>query len=127
MKPTMVLHRGYFFVVLGFTLWVGYFGFFRPLEIQRALPWPVPPLHARFIGALYLSATVFLLLAMLARSRLQVRTIVDIAFVWTGWLLLISIVHWDTFDPAREQVWFWAVAYVAFPAAAAWQIGRAHV
>ena len=38
MKPTLALHRAYFLVVLGFTLWVGRFGFFRPLEILRALP-----------------------------------------------------------------------------------------
>lgn len=120
MKPTMWVHRYYFFVVLLFTLWVGIFGFFRPEEILRALPWPVPPLHARFIGSLYLSATVFLLLAMLARSRLQVRTIVDIAFAWTGWLLVITIIHWDTFDLGRTQVWFWVVAYVLFPVVAAW-------
>lgn len=120
MKPTLAMHRLYFLIVSGFTLWVGYFGFWRPLEIERALSWPVPPLHARFIGALYLSATVFLLLALLARSRLQVRCIVEIAFVWTGWLLGVSIVHWGSFDFAREQAWFWWVAYIAFPIAAAW-------
>jgi len=118
--PAMLWHRTYFFVVLWFTLWVGYFGFFEPLQILRALPWPLPPLHARVVGAMYLAATLFLLLAMLARTRLQVRTIVDIAFVWTGWLLMISILHWDSFDPARVQVWFWVVAYVSFPLAAAW-------
>ena len=120
MKPTMALHRAYFFVVVWLTLWVGYFGFFRPQEILRALPWPVPPLHARFIGAFYLSATVFLVLSMLARSLLQVRTIVIMAFTWTGWLLLITILHWGTFDFARPQVWFWVIAYVLFPIAAAW-------
>jgi hypothetical protein len=120
MKPTLALHRCYFFVVLWFTWWVGYIGFFRPQEIQRALPWPVPPFHARFIGALYLSATVFLLLGLFARSRLQARTLVDIAFAWTGWLLVISLLHWSSFDFAREQVWFWMVAYVSFPVAAAW-------
>jgi hypothetical protein len=120
MKPTMALHRVYFFIVLWFTLWVGYIGFFRPQEILRALPWPVPPFHARFIGALYLSATVFLLLSLFARSRPQVRAIVDVAFAWTGWLLLISLLHWGSFDFGREQVWFWMVAYVLFPVAAAW-------
>ena len=120
MKATMTLHRVYFFVVFWFTCWVGYIGFFRPLEILRALPWPAPPLHARFIGALYLGASAFLLLAMLGRSRLQVRTVVDIALVWTGWLLVITIMHWGMFDFAREQVWFWVVAYIAFPIVAAW-------
>ena len=120
----LALHRGYFFIVFWFTLWVGSFGFFRPREILRALPWPVPPLHARIVGAMYLAATVFLLLALLARTRLQVRTVVDTAFVWTGWLLLISILHWNSFDLAREQVWFWLVAYVSFPIGAAWLAWR---
>lgn len=124
MKPSLVLHRIYFFVVVWFTLWVGFFGFFRPEEILRALPWPVPPLHARFIGAFYLSATVFLVLSLFARTLIQVRTIVIMAFTWTGWLLLITFLHWDTFDFARTQVWFWVVAYVLFPIAAAWLAWR---
>jgi hypothetical protein len=120
MKPSLTLHRVYFFVVVWFTLWVGYFGFFRPEEILRALPWPVPPLHARFIGAFYLSATVFLVLALCARTLLEVRTIVLMAFTWTGWLLGITFLHWQTFDFSRPQPWFWVVAYVLFPIAAAW-------
>lgn len=121
--PTLMLQRAYLLVVLSFTAWVGSFGFFWPLEIQRALPWPVPPLHARIIGAVYLSATVFLLLSMLAGSRLRVRTILDIAFVWTAWLLLVSILHWDSFDPSRVQVRFWVIAYVSFPVGA-WYLNR---
>ena len=120
MKPTLAAHRGYFFVVFWFTLWVGTFGFFWPQEILRALPWPVPPLHARFIGAIYLAATVFLALSFLSRSLLKTRTIARIAFWWTGWLLLITFLHWETFDFGRPQVWFWVVAYIAFPIAAAW-------
>ena len=120
MKPSLALHRIYFFIVIWFTLWVGVFGFFRPAEILRALPWPVPPLHARFIGAFYLSAAMFLLLSMLAKSLLQVRTIVLMALTWTGWLLVITFLHWETFDFARTQVWFWVVAYVLFPIGAAW-------
>lgn len=122
MSPPTLWHRVYFLVVMGFTSWVGYFGFFKPLEIQRALPWPVPPLHCRFIGALYLSATVFLFLSMLARRMSQVHTITRLAFVWTGWLLLVSLIHWRTFDVGRVQVWFWVVAYITFPLAALWLI-----
>ena len=120
MTPSLAWHRLYFLVVSGFTAWVGFFGFFRPQEILRALPWPMPPLHARFVGALYLSATVFLLLSLFARSRAHVRTVVVIAFAWTGWLLVITVWHHDTFDPARVQVWFWIVAYLSFPLVAAW-------
>lgn len=116
---TLIPHRLFFLVVMLFTLWVGFFGFFRPHEILRALPWPVPPLHCRFIGALYLSATLFLGLSMFARRWLHMRTIVYIALAWTGWLLLVTFIHWNTFDFARRQVWFWLVAYVAFPIVAA--------
>lgn len=109
-------------MVLGFTLWVGYIGLFRPEEILRALPWPMPPLHARFVGALYLSATTFLALAALARSWQAMRTIAWMALVWTGWLLLVTLLHWDSFDFARRQVWFWVFAYIGFPIVAAWLI-----
>ena len=115
----LALERSYFVVVAGFTLWVGWFGFLRPQEILRALPWPMPPLHARFVGALYLAATVFLLLSALARTRLQTRSILDIAGVWTGCLLLVTVLQWRQFDLARVQVWYWVGAYVAFPLAAA--------
>lgn len=124
MKPTMRLQRCYLFVVMWFTLFVGSIGFFRPLEILKALPWPMPPLHARFVGALYLAATVMVALAMLSRTRLQARTVVDIAFVWTGWLLLITVIQWNSFDLSRIQVWFWVGAYIAFPAVA-WWLSRA--
>ena len=62
--------RWYALLVSGFTAWVGCMGFFRPTDILRALPWPVPPLHARTVGALYLAATVFLWLAAASRQRL---------------------------------------------------------
>jgi hypothetical protein len=120
MKPTLTAHRAYFFVVIWFTLWVGCFGFFKPEEILRALPWPVPPLHARFVGAIYLGASTFLALSLFARSLAAVRTVVRIAFWWTGWLLVVTFLHWSAFDFARVQTWFWVVAYIAFPLAAAW-------
>ncbi len=115
MNPTLRLCRVYFFVVIWFTLWVGFFGAFRPEEILRALPWPVPPLHARFLGAFYLSAASFLLLSIFARTLREIRTILLMAFTWTGTLLLITVRHWETFDFSRPQPWFWVVAYVLFP------------
>jgi|CXWL01.1.fsa_nt_gi hypothetical protein len=119
-RPTVAAARVYFFVVVWFTLWVGGWGFFRPEGILHALPWPVPPLHARFVGAIYLGATTFLILSLLSRSLLATRTVARIAFWWTGWLLMVTFLHWDAFDFARTQTWFWVVAYIAFPIVAAW-------
>ncbi len=120
MKPPLLVYRVYFFTVLCLTLWVGYWGFVHPEQILTALPWPVPPLHARFIGAVYLGASTFIGLAMLSSSLLSVRTVLRIASWWTGWLLMVTFLHWSTFDFARTQVWFWVLAYIAFPIGAAW-------
>jgi hypothetical protein len=67
---------------------------------------------------LYLAARVFLLGSALARTRLQTRTILDIAFVRTGCLLLVTGPQWARFDLARVQVWYGLGAYLAFPFAA---------
>ncbi len=124
MNTALGLHRIYFFAVLCFALWIGCIGFFWPQQILLALPWSVPPLHARFIGALYLSGSAFLLLSLFARTLSQIRMVVYIAFIWTGWLLVVTIIHWSAFDLARSPVWFWLFAYIVFPVSAAWLIYR---
>ena len=93
-------------VVAGFTQWAGAFGTFWPLKILRALLWPMPPLHVRSVGALYLGTAVFLLGSALAQTRLQTRTILDFAFVWTGCLLPVTGLPWAQLDLARVQVWY---------------------
>ena len=44
----------YFAAVGLLALWVGIWGYFIPGRVDRAIPWLVPPLQARFLGALYL-------------------------------------------------------------------------
>ena len=48
------------------------------------MPWTVPQLHARFIGAMYLSGMVFMIGCLLARSVREVRIVVPMAAIWTG-------------------------------------------
>ena len=57
--PTLA-HRVYFALVGSFALWVGIWGYFVPAEVARAIPWQVTPLHARFLGAMYLSGMVLM-------------------------------------------------------------------
>jgi hypothetical protein len=113
-------HRVYFAFVGSFALWVGLWGYFVPSEISRAIPWQVPALHARFIGAMYLSATVVLGLALIARHLVEVRTLVPMIAIWTGMLLLVSLLHLKEFDFSRTQVWFWFGAYIVYPVVGAW-------
>jgi hypothetical protein len=112
--------RAYFAVVGLFALWVGAWGYFVPAEIVRALPWPVPALHARFIAAIYLAGLLAMLLALAARTLAEVRIAIALAAVWTGMLFLVSLLHLDAFDFAKPQVWFWMGAYAVFPLWGAW-------
>jgi hypothetical protein len=122
--PLTPLDRTYFAFVGGFALWVGVWGFFLPGAVDKALPWMVPPLHARVIGAFYLSGLVLMAACLLRRDRRQVGVGLRIAVVWTGILLLASLLHLGEFDPANPRVWFWFFAYILFPPWGAWLIWR---
>jgi hypothetical protein len=120
MSPVTGAHRIYFAFVGLFALWVGLWGYFVPGEVARAIPWQVPPLHARFIGAMYLSGMALMGLALIARHLAQVQIAVVMAAVWTGMLLLVSLFHLEEFDYSRPPVWFWFGAYIVYPLAGAW-------
>jgi hypothetical protein len=118
--PVTRAHRVYFAFVGAFALWVGFWGYFVPGEISRAIPWQVPPLHARFIGSMYLSGMVLMGLSLIARHLVEVRTAVPMAAIWTGMLLVVSLFHLKEFDYSLTQVWFWFGAYIAYPLIGAW-------
>ena len=123
MRPAMA-HRVYFIAVGVFALWVGLWGYLVPSEIDRAIPWPVPLLHARFLGAMYLSGTVLMFGSRSAGSVVEVRIALLMAVVWTGMLLLVSLLHLAEFDFARPPVWFWFFAYLIFPLMGTWLFWR---
>jgi hypothetical protein len=108
-------HRLYFAAVGVLALWVGAWGYFVPLQVDRAIPWLVPPMHARFLGSMYLSGTTFMLGCLLARHWSEVRAIVPVIAVWTGMLLVVSLFYLDQFDFSRTQVWIWFGAYLVYP------------
>jgi hypothetical protein len=113
-------HRIYFVVVGLFALWVGVWGYFVPAQVYRALPWPVPPLHARFIAAMYFAGLLAMVWSCFAPRLAAVRIPIALAALWTGALLLASLLHLPEFDFGKPQVWFWLGAYAAFPLWGAW-------
>jgi len=115
-----VYQRVLFGLVLTFAAWVAVWGLFLPGRIGIALPIAVAPLHARFLGAMYLSGATFMLLGMLARAWSDVRVVTVILAWWTGMLGIVSALHLDTFDWSRWPTWFWFFAYVCFPLVALW-------
>ncbi|MBV8196957.1 MAG: hypothetical protein JO263_02385 [Candidatus Eremiobacteraeota bacterium] len=114
------MQRVLFGCVLGFAAWVAFWGLLRPADAVNALPFAVPPLHARFLGAMYLSGAVGLTLNLMAREWAEVRVITTMLAIWTGMLGLVSLVRFAAFDWSRAQVWFWFFAYICFPLVAAW-------
>lgn len=113
-------YRAYFFLVGLFALWVGGWGFVLPAQVGRALPWTVPPLHARFIAAIYLAGALAMVWSLIAQRVAVVRIPIALAALWTGGLMLISLLHLSEFDFAKPQVWFWMGAYAVYPLWGAW-------
>ena len=119
--PSVTASKKVFFgCVLVLAAWVGYWGLFAPAQVDIALPFKVPPLHARFLGAMYLSGAIVLFLSMFARIWPEVRGFVPMISIWTGMLGIISVFHLAAFNWSRTQVWVWFFAYICFPIIAAW-------
>ncbi|HEY3061833.1 MAG TPA: hypothetical protein VGL99_22900 [Chloroflexota bacterium] len=109
-----------FYAAVGLlAAWVGAWGLVAPAYVDWALPWIVPPLHARFLGAMYVSGATFMLGAILARHWSAIRVIVPMISIWTGTLLLVSLLYLPAFDFTHHQVWIWFAAYLIYPVIAA--------
>ena len=112
--------RALFGFVFVFAAWVAYWGLFFPKQIGESLPITVAPLHARFLGAMYLSGSVFMLLGMFAKDWHEARVVNVILAMWTGMLGFVSLLNLPAFDWARKPTGFWFFAYFCFPLIAAW-------
>ena len=112
----------YFAAVGLLALWVGFWGYFAPEQVDKAIPWLVPPLHARFLGALYLSATVLMAGGILSHTYGEIRVSVHAVAIWTGMLFIVSLFYLKEFDYSRTQVWFWFGAYLVYPLIGLWLI-----
>ncbi len=109
------LHRFYFAAVALLAFYVGIWGYLIPLQVDEAIPWLVPPLHARFLGAMYFAGTALMIGCMLARRWSDIRSVVPMISIWTGTLFIISLFYLPEFDWRREQVWVWFASYLIYP------------
>jgi hypothetical protein len=120
MRAITRAERIYFGAVGLLALWVGIWGYFIPDNVDKAIPWLVPPLHARFLGAMYLSGTTFMIGGILSRYYAEVRVMVRALAIWTGMLFIVSLFYLGEFDYSRTQVWIWFGAYIIYPLIALW-------
>ena len=112
--------RIYFAAVGALALWVAFWGLLIPELVDKAIPWLVPPFHARFIGAIYLSAVVMMGSSMMAHKYDEVRVATIMVSIWTGALFIISLFYLSEFDFSRGPVLFWFGAYIAYPIIGFW-------
>jgi hypothetical protein len=126
----MVVSRMFYGIVAAFALWVGASSYFDPALVVNAIPWPAPPLHARFIGALNLSVVVMCVWTAVSPSRDAARHLPILIAVWSGVICVASFLHLETYHYGEAPIWIWIVAYVAFPVVAgflAFNMGRGDV
>lgn len=118
---TVTRNQRIYFAIVGLSaLYVGFWAFFFPAHVDKGLPWLVPPFHARFIGAIYLSAPIFLGASMLARHYFEVRIGVFIIAIWTGALFVISLFYLSELDFNRTLVKVWLGTYLLYPLIGFW-------
>jgi hypothetical protein len=110
----------YFFAVGLLALWVGLWGYFLPGMVNWAIPWLVPPLHARFLGSMYLSGAAFMAGSLRSKRYAEVHIVVPMIAIWTGMLFIISLFHLDEFDYTIPPTYIWFAAYLVYPLIALW-------
>lgn len=121
-SPVVARWEKLFFAAVGLSaLWIGFWGYFLP-EIQKSIPFAIPPLHARFLGAMYLSAVVMLFAGYLRDRWDRIGVVPVMTLIWTGGIFVVSLIRIDLFDFSTPQTWIWMVAYGVYPPIALWMV-----
>lgn len=125
MTPISSGQKLFFTVICAAALLVAVLGLFHPAYLASIFSWlELPPLHARFVGAIYAFGAVFMLGCLAARQQGEVRWAVQLIGVWTGMLFIISLLNLSAFDFSRLPVWIWFASYIIYPMIAIWMTVR---
>jgi hypothetical protein len=113
--------RIFFAVICAAALLVATLGLFNPTYLASIFTWlELPPLHARFVGAIYAFGAVFMAGCLAARYQAEVRWAVQLIGIWTGMLFIISLLNLDAFDFNLLPVQIWFASYIIYPIIALW-------
>src|SRR4030042_714731 len=106
----------FFAVILAAALLVAALGLFAPQNLAAIFTWlTLPPLHARFVGAIYLFGALYMVGCLLVRSQAEVRPAFPMIGIWTGMLFIISLLNLEAFDFSQLPVWIWFASYLVYP------------
>jgi len=125
MEPITRGQKIFFAVICAAALLVAVLGLFNPAYLASIFTWLVlPPLHARFVGAIYLFGAVFMAGCLLARRQAEVRWGVQMIGIWTGMLFIISLLNLSAFDFGLLPVQIWFASYIIYPIISIWMTIR---
>lgn len=117
--------RIFFAVICAAALLVAVLGLFNPVYLASMFTWLVlPPLHARFVAAIYLFGAVFMAMCLFAKQQAEVRWAVQMIGLWTGMLFIISMLNISAFDFSLLPVQIWFASYIIYPLIAIWMTVR---
>ena len=125
MTPITQGQRIFFAVICAAALLVAVLGLFNPAYLASIFTWLVlPPLHARFVGAIYLFGAVFMAGCLFAKQQAEVRWAVQMIGIWTGMLFIISLLNLSAFGLNLLPVQIWFASYIIYPIIAIWMTFR---
>jgi len=125
MSPIKQGQKIFFAVICAAALLVAALGLFNPVYLASMFTWLVlPPLHARFVGAIYLFGAVFMAACLFAKRQAEVRWAVQMIGLWTGMLFIISLLNISVFDFSLLPVQIWFASYITYPLIAIWMTFR---
>ncbi|MBI2332537.1 MAG: hypothetical protein HYU84_10335 [Chloroflexi bacterium] len=125
MSPITQGQRIFFAVICAAALLVAVLGLFNPDYLAFIFTWLVlPPLHARFVGAIYLFGAVFMAGCLFAKRQAEVRWAVQLIGIWTGMLCIISILNLSAFGLNLLPVQIWFASYIIYPIVSIWMTFR---
>ena len=125
MSPITQGQKIFFAIICAAASLVAVLGLFNPVYLASMFTWLVlPPLHARFVGAIYLFGAVFMAACLFARRQAEVRWAVQMIGLWTGMLFIISLLNISVFDFSLLPVQIWFASYILYPIIAIWMTLR---
>jgi hypothetical protein len=115
----------FFAVICAAALLVAVLGLLNPAYLASIFTWlELPPLHARFVGAIYAFGAVFMAGCLFARRQAEVRGAVQLIGIWTGMLFIISLLNLGAFDFSLLPVQIWFASYIIYPIISIWMTLR---